>query len=194
MIALDQTVAVLLCAGHSRRFEGGDKLLAPLSGKPMVAHAASMLATLPFGARLATVRADQIALHDLLRSHGFDLVEVAEDTTQPQSALAGIEAAMIGNPTGICLMLGDMPFVPADHIQALAKAATGARPAASLGDGWTGPPWIASAGWLCRETPGLKAAIGEQALAISLSIDQLRDIDCLADLRADDWQGTVTKA
>lgn len=182
MIALEETVAVLLCAGHSRRFEGGDKLLFPLSDKPLVAHAAGMLASLPVVARIATVRPDQDALHGIMKGYGFELIEVGSDMTQQQSARAGIEAALALEPRAICLTLGDMPFVPASHIEALSDAAIETRPATSQGDGWVGPPWIASAEWVGANRSMLKAAISRDAVGVAPPKDVLRDIDCIADL------------
>jgi molybdenum cofactor cytidylyltransferase len=184
MIALEQTVAVLLCAGHSRRFESGDKLLFPMSGKPLAAHAAAMLATLPFAGLVATVRHNQTALHDLLKGFGFDLIEVTDDAEQSQSANAGIEAALAKGGKAICMMLGDMPFVPTSHIGSLAMAASDALPAASQGDGWIGPPWIASAMWLGANAAGVKAAIARDAVVITPPPGSLRDIDYHADLQA----------
>jgi CTP:molybdopterin cytidylyltransferase MocA len=184
MIALQQTAAVLLCAGHSRRFEGGEKLLVSLSGKPLVAHAASMLASLPFASRVATVRANQPALHNVLSSYGFDLLEVGYDVTQQQSALAGTQAAIEKGARAICLMLGDMPFVAASHIEALAAATSETMPTASQGDGWIGPPWIASTPWVRANASSLKAAVARDALALAPSEGALHDIDCRADMKA----------
>jgi molybdenum cofactor cytidylyltransferase len=184
MIALGQTAAVLLCAGHSRRFEAGDKLLFPLCGKPLVAHAASMLASMPFANRIATVRANQPALHDVLSSFGFDLIEVGDDVPQQQSAIAAMQAAFATEARAICLMLGDMPFVAINHIEALAAAASNAMPAASQGDGWIGPPWIASTQWARANICSVKTAIARDALALTPAQGSLHDIDCHADLKA----------
>jgi 2-C-methyl-D-erythritol 4-phosphate cytidylyltransferase len=42
-----RTVALIVAAGNSRRMQGGDKLLAPLAGRPLVAHAVEAFAHHP---------------------------------------------------------------------------------------------------------------------------------------------------
>ena len=54
MLRPETTALVLLAAGQSRRF-GGDKLGAPLLGKPLALHAADALAAIPFATRIAVV-------------------------------------------------------------------------------------------------------------------------------------------
>jgi molybdenum cofactor cytidylyltransferase len=182
MIALERTAAVLLCGGHSRRFEAGDKLLYPLENKPLVAHIAGTLASLPLLAKVATVRPGATALQALLAGHGFAIIAINADDDQPQSLQSGLEAALAVKPDAILLALGDMPFVTHTHVAALAHVASHLIPAASKGDGWLGPPWIASSSWVAQNRTDMKQALRHQAIAVEPSSDLLADIDRLEDL------------
>lgn len=182
MIALEKCAAILLCAGQSRRFSGGDKLLHPLNGIAIVAHAATMLASLPFATRIATVRAEALDVQAILLDLGFTLVPLPAGAEHGESLRAGIQAGLASGAEGLCLSLGDMPFVSAAHISALADAATPGRPAVSQGPGWTGPPWIAPVDWVRGNADSLKSALLHDALPIAASVEILSDIDTVADL------------
>ena len=130
---------VLLCAGRSKRFGEGSKLLEPLYGRPLVQHTAATLGVLPFARRLAVVPADDEQLGRLLIAESFDLVP----NTRPQDGASqsirlGLEEAARLKPTAVLVALGDMPFVTPVHIRRLIH--TG-RPALSLDpSGWRSPP------------------------------------------------------
>ncbi|MFW2831712.1 NTP transferase domain-containing protein [Sphingomonas sp. ID0503] len=112
------TVAVLLCAGLSRRYGKADKLLAPLSGRPLAAHAAAMLAGLPFLSRIAVVQAGWSGV-PLLGS--FDIVKNPRpEDGQDSSLRLGLAAALYREPRAILVCLADMPFVTPDHLAAVA--------------------------------------------------------------------------
>ncbi len=182
MIALDRTIAVLLCAGQSRRFGDADKLLHPLAGKPLLCHAADLLAALPVAARIATVRQQAPLVSALLSAKGFMLETPPLGATQAVSLDCGLKAAMAHQPAAILLVLGDMPWVTSAHITALAASADAGRPAASMGDGWIGPPWIAPSSWVQANQHELKPALARDALLVSADHQILRDIDRRADL------------
>jgi molybdenum cofactor cytidylyltransferase len=182
MIALADTALVLLCAGQSRRFGAENKLLHPLHGKPLVLHSAEMLAALPFAARIATVPAGEDALERVLADAGFQTIRLEGEVNQPQSLDAGIVVALALSPAGVCVALGDMPYVSARHIETLAAAATSDRPAASQGDGWLGPPWIAPAHWARAHRASLKAFLAKEATPVTAPPFTLKDIDTLSDL------------
>ncbi len=184
MIALENTTALLLCAGHSRRFAGGNKLMYPLSGKAVVAHIATILASLPFVEKFATVRAGADDLHQLLSDFGFALVLVPETAEQNDSVNAGLETALRFEDRALFLALGDMPFVTAEHITKLAASASMEQPAASQGGNWTGPPWIASAEWVQGNKADLKASLNRDAVKVAPPTGILCDIDTMADLTA----------
>jgi molybdenum cofactor cytidylyltransferase len=177
MIALERTVAILLCAGESRRFGDADKLLHPLAGKPLVLHVAEALAALPFQQRLATVRPDAHVLHGLLKAAGFALRQTAPGATQADSLQSGLDAALALKPEAILLALGDMPFVGPAHILALAQAANAIRPAVSQGADWISPPWIAATAWLRANQSNLKAALQRDAVTVRADGRTLHDID-----------------
>ncbi len=182
MIALENCTAILLCAGESRRFSAGDKLLHPLEGKPLVTHAAAMLASLPFASRIATVRVEASDVQAILSDLGFTLVPLPAGAEYAESLRAGIGAGLASGAEALCLGLGDMPFVTADHIAALAQAASRQRPAASQGPEWIGPPWIASADWVRENVGTPKASLNRDASCIAPSAGILRDIDTAGDL------------
>ncbi len=116
---------VVLAAGLSRRF-GGNKLLAPLHGAPLVRHVvkaalASRLEriVIVLGHQSDRVRA---ALADLL--DGSRCAAVANDAYrdgQSRSVIAGLEAVGVDCPAAMFLM-GDQPLLDAGIIDALIAA------------------------------------------------------------------------
>lgn len=181
MIPLEGTAAVLLCAGQARRF-GGDKLMHPWRGHPLVAHAVSALSALPLAARLAVVRPDDAPLQALLTEAGFALVMTdAADDAQAVSLGHGLAAALALTPDGILLALGDMPCVTPAHLDTLAGTADADTPALSAAPDGAGPPWIASAHWVTAHQAALKPALFAAARRVSASAEVLRDMDVAAD-------------
>ena len=61
---------ILLAAGTGSRF-GGDKLLYPLNGKPMAAHAIELHASLPYACRILVTQRRHTAIASLAESNGF---------------------------------------------------------------------------------------------------------------------------
>lgn len=114
--------AIVLAAGRSRRMPGGNKLLAPVGGRPMVlrvveaalaSRATVVLAVL--GYQWETVRAVlagrpvAIIVHD------------GHDGGLASSVRAGVLAAP-ADADGYLFLLGDVPLVRADHIDRLIDA------------------------------------------------------------------------
>jgi CTP:molybdopterin cytidylyltransferase MocA len=145
MIPIEQTVAVLLCAGLSRRHPRGCKLLREVGGRPLVTYAAATIAWLPFRARVAvvppcTANAD---LHQLLAGFEFRLVENARrEDGQDSSVRAGVRAAILHEPGAVLVSLGDMPRVSSTHLVAIAAAADNESPVASGYGGHRSPPCL----------------------------------------------------
>lgn len=120
-----ETAFLLLAAGASKRFENGDKLLAALDGKPVLAHAAAMRDSQNPSVSLATVQAQQTERRQVLEQLGWTSLEVADaHAGQAMSLRAGI-SALAPNSTidQVLILLADMPRVPASHIDALLAAA-----------------------------------------------------------------------
>jgi molybdenum cofactor cytidylyltransferase len=141
MIPLEESIAVLLCAGLSRRFGPGNKLLAPLRGKPLVLHAAVLCAGLPIAGRVAVVAPDEPALDAPLVGCGFDLVvNPRPESGKDGSLRLGLAAALASGARGILVLLGDMPHVERAHLLALSAAATDERAAISSDGKIVSPP------------------------------------------------------
>jgi molybdenum cofactor cytidylyltransferase len=139
MIPFEATAAVLLCAGLSRRFGDPNKLLEPLAGEPLVNHAASLLASLPFGQQIAVVgHQDMPMLPPILKRIRNPEPEAGKDG----SIRIGIDAALRGQPRGILICLGDMPHVTREHLAALAAAADDETAAISSAGEWCSPPLL----------------------------------------------------
>lgn len=121
-----ETAFLLLAAGASKRFENGDKLLATLDGKPVLAHAAALREVLKPSASLATVQPRQIERRQALEQLGWTSLVVADaHAGQSMSLRAGISALAANSAIDqVLILLADMPRVPASHIDALLAAAT----------------------------------------------------------------------
>lgn len=116
----NDTPALILAGGQSRRMGGGDKPLVDLAGKPLLAHVAGRL----------TPQAGAIALSangDPTRFANFGLAVLADTVAGFRGPLAGILAGMewaLEDPasTRLVTVAGDTPFYPVDLVDRLADA------------------------------------------------------------------------
>ncbi len=119
---------LLLAAGASRRFGSEDKLLAPLRGAPLVMHAAEALRGSELDVLIAVVRSGEVA--DMIE--GFDRVAPEEaNPEQSDSLRTGVLRAQELGADRVTVVLGDMPFVTAEMIDAVTRQSTDASPAAA---------------------------------------------------------------
>lgn len=181
---IERLVLVLLAAGAGKRF-GGGKLRAPLGGRPLVAHAAETLATLPFLARTAVVGDDDFGLATL----GYRLARAPKEPPLSASISAGVAASRAHAPDAIMIALSDMPFVPAAHIVKLVVAFDGDRIASTSGAAPT-PPAIFGARWFGK-LGALEGDAGARALlkdapTVFAHARELMDIDTHEQLREAD--------
>lgn len=135
--------AVLLAAGQNRRFEGGNKLLAPIDETPVVEHAAETLLAADAEEVVVVVGHEAAAVRDALggRTVSFRTNPDHADG-QSSSVRTGVEAARDQGWDGAVFALGDMPFVDAASVDALVEQyATGTESiVAAAYDGGRGNP------------------------------------------------------
>lgn len=132
-IASPSLAGILLAAGHGRRFGAGNKLLADWQGAPVVVHAARALRQAGPAQLIAVVRDARVAA--LLP--GFRIVMAGEEAQAMSDSLRLGLAAIRADRA--LVTLGDMPAVPPAHLQALVRACSAERPAASAHPGPGGP-------------------------------------------------------
>ena len=117
--------AVVLAAGRARRF-GGAKLLAPLHGRPVVAHVLDVVRRARAAGVVADARvvvaADDDAVAALAREAGTTtVVNDAPERGLSSSLRCGLAA--LGPDTGAAVvLLGDQPLVRPDVLAALVAA------------------------------------------------------------------------
>ncbi len=190
MLALERTVAVLLCAGLSRRFGAGDKLLAPLRGRPLVRHAAELLASLPLLDRIAITCARAGPLHEMLDALGFTLVaNERPEAGHDISIRLGIESALGRGADAVLICLGDMPNVSRGHVAALAELADEDTVAMSTTSAWSSPPTMIPAAVARRileeaHQPAKQILTGGKIAYAWASAAILADFDTPADFRS----------
>lgn len=178
---------VLLCAGFSRRFGPADKLLAPLAGMPLVAHAAQRL--MRFEARYAVLPAGPTPLARLPELAPFAPVPNPDRAAGRDSSIrAGLGAALAGGATRIVIALGDMPHVSERLLTALV-AALDTRPAAlASGPGWLSPPLALTAAAARSVLDGERsvraAVLSLDPALVAAEAAELRDYDLAEDFAA----------
>lgn len=122
--------ALVLAAGRGRRF-GGAKLLAPLHGRPLVAHVLELVRRardvgLVTDSRLVLANGDA-AVAELARAAGVETVaNDAPDRGLSSSLRLGL-AALEANAGAAILLLADQPLVRLDVLAALVDAWRGRR-------------------------------------------------------------------
>ncbi|NBN64996.1 NTP transferase domain-containing protein [Pannonibacter tanglangensis] len=114
--------AIVLAAGRSSRMEGGNKLLARLNGKTLVAHALDAACDSAAGpvvlvtGHMAERVAAEAAGRDVVVQHNPDFA-----TGMASSIRAGL-AALPAGLDGVVILLGDMPGVDAAMVDRLIRA------------------------------------------------------------------------
>ena len=141
MIAVEDSVLVLLAAGRSRRMgDVGSKLDEPFLGRALGLHVAVALEDMPFRERVAVVgRADCD-----YAAHGFTLVRNDDPQLGMGRSLSlGVACARAHGVRAIVVALADMPRVTATHIHRLLDAAEGDDAVVASSDGRSpGPPAV----------------------------------------------------
>ena len=178
---------LLLAAGRSRRFGADNKLLADLGGKPLFLHAVNTISGMPFEKKIAAVSSQDEALTGPLLSAGFETV-FNDSPKAGQGGSLALGARAAGKDANILVMLADMPFVPAAHIQTLLDAALPGNIVYSGYKGAFGPPAL-FCGAAARGLKSLNPKAGAKALradfpskTIPLAAKFARDIDTPQDL------------
>lgn len=177
---------VVLAAGQSRRFGARDKLMTPLAGRPMAAHAARALRGVPRHIGILVAKDRRL----LGLYPGFQLCRLAPaNPGQGLSLAAGIRAAQRAGASHALLVLADMPFVTTDDLRLVLRR-SGTHPVMACGSRAPMPPALIprrlfallthlrgdrGAGPILRRCPDL--------LLQSLAPAHLVDIDRPQDLR-----------
>ena len=194
----DRTAILLLASGLSSRFDAGDKLMADLHGRPVLAHAASVLADRSVAKRVAVVAPDQTARSACLEAMGFEIVSnpVPEDGQGRTLAIGARYVRDATDADSMLILLSDMPFVTDTHLAGLADALShGAGAAISETGGMLSPPAL----FRRDHFDQLAAVTGDRGArqifagiparqVVATAPDVLMDIDCGLDLqRAEEW-------
>lgn len=189
-----RTAYILLAAGQSSRFEGRDKLLADLEGRPVLEHSARLPEMTKDDAHFAVVRSEDTQRENVLEDLGWTVLKNPDAARGQSTSLkcaikAVIERSIIDQ---VVILLGDMPRVGSGHISKLLEAANRADVTAimSRSDTLSCPPAL----FKREHFESLLQLKGEQGAkrifdaldtgAITLPIDDAsaQDIDTPADL------------
>lgn len=115
--------AILLAAGESTRFEGGNKLLATVDGVPVVRRAARTLLATEVAGPVVILGHEAAAVREALA--GLEVAfRVNEDFAagQSTSVAAGVTAALAREWDAAVFALGDMPEVAPDSVARVVAA------------------------------------------------------------------------
>jgi molybdenum cofactor cytidylyltransferase len=181
----EAVAAVVLAAGRSIRF-GSDKLLHPLRGKPLAAHIADTLGTMPFARLVAVCPNANSARAELFAARGFEIVTNPDAERGLSSSMALTAQRAMETPVDALLVcLGDMPNVTVEHLETLLAALGNEGAVATEMDGVRSPPALFSRAWL----PRLAVLAGDrgarhllhEATTVPASRELVRDFDLPSD-------------
>jgi molybdenum cofactor cytidylyltransferase len=128
---------ILLAAGRSERF-GGNKLVHPLRGRPLVHHIADTLSQIGFKEHIAVVGSADLNI----TRFGFRPVRSEIDAPMSSSIKNGVVA--VDPASAACMIvLADMPLIPKSHFCRLLDSHQG-NVTATVSDGVRSVPAIFS--------------------------------------------------
>lgn len=113
--------AIILAAGRSSRFAGGNKLLADFFGKPMLAHALEVARSAGEVFVVTGNHADEVSAIAL--GHGAHIIHNPDFALGMSTSIRAGIAALPEEVDAAFLMLGDMPLVKAETLELLRKTA-----------------------------------------------------------------------
>lgn len=116
--------AVVLAAGRSERMGPRNKLLEPVSDKPLLAHALETIASLELGDVIVVTGHEQAAVAELARRYGARIAHNPSYREGMGASLACGARAVGSHAAGVFIHLADVPFVLASTYRALARALT----------------------------------------------------------------------
>lgn len=192
--ARPRTAFVMLAAGASSRFQNGDKLLADMNGQSVLTRAARALEHHQPQTAIAVIAPDQSERGDILTDAGWTVIQndaaARGQSTSIQRAMAHLRGRT--DIDQVLILLGDMPNIPAQHLNAMLSLSLGAKVQTimSESDGVLGPPALFKRQHFDRLSAlsgdrGAKAIFSETedgARTIQISAFDAMDIDCVEDL------------
>ncbi|MDD3336637.1 MAG: nucleotidyltransferase family protein [Eubacteriales bacterium] len=108
--------AIVLASGNAARFEGGNKLLVPYEGVPMISHILSVLPTSCFAKRLVVTRWEEVA--ELARKAGFEVLFHGEPDISDTIRL-GVTA--LSDMDGCLFAVGDQPLLRPETVESVVE-------------------------------------------------------------------------
>ena len=112
---------ILLAAGKSTRM-GSNKLLTPISGKPMIRVSAEALLASSAGPVLVVTGHERERVEDALKGLDVSFIDNPAFATGLASSLKAGLAALTEDIDGVVVALGDMPLVAGRHVNRLIAA------------------------------------------------------------------------
>lgn len=182
MTALSDIAVAVLAAGRSERY-GADKLMVQLGESPLGLHIGNALSTLDFGWRFV-ICGKGSPLCDPYSKLGFTVVEnAAPEDGQSRSLHLAVRAAQATAARALLVVLADMPFVTAEHLEKI--GASQALTASTTSSAPMPPALFPRALWPdllgVNGDSGARRLLGGAHLVIA-SGSELRDIDVPQDL------------
>jgi molybdenum cofactor cytidylyltransferase len=113
--------AIVLAAGFSRRMGPENKLLKPLSGKPLLSHVLAHVASLGLG-QVLVVSGDGAGMIEPLLPGGMVVVRNENAAEGMGRSIACAAQALSDALDGVFVVLGDMPFVERSDYRLLAES------------------------------------------------------------------------
>lgn len=129
------TAGLILAAGRSTRFGSEDKLLHPLSGRPLAAHIAFAMRAVRLDLRIAVVTNPAVGRV----FHGYDVIETGGGG-QADSLRAGIHHARAMGADRVLIALADMPMVTSDLLTAVLDRCRSDQPSVATDGARRSPP------------------------------------------------------
>lgn len=189
---LKNCVLIVPASGFSSRFGDADKLLAQFRGRPLAGHMAKTMGALNFAQKIAVIPTGNLARANMFKANGFDIAENSNPKRgQDHSIAAGLRAVhprWLNDELTICIMLADMPLVPASHVTAMFALLGGHECVKTQYQGQLQPPALfsrqAAKAWLDYASGGRSQRPSAPRNQAQLSLPQPLgdDVDTAADL------------
>ncbi|WP_306250661.1 nucleotidyltransferase family protein [Parvularcula sp. IMCC14364] len=111
--------AIILAAGQSSRFGAANKLLAPLNGRPLLAHSLDTVCKLGLGQIIVVSGHDHEAIAQIAQPYAVRVQHNPAYKTGMGSSIACGATALNPEVAGVFLCLGDMPYLTDTVFQAV---------------------------------------------------------------------------